>query len=291
MTEPPAGPLVLGLDIGGSSSRARLSRGGRQVAEAVGEGANVTTVDPALVEARLGALIAQLGRPQPAACCAGAAGSEFPAGKRLLEDLLARLLPGTKVLVVHDARLILAAARAGSGIALIAGTGSVAYGRNATAEEARAGGWGWILGDEGGGAWLVREAVRVLMRRRDAGEPMGALGDALFAATGTGDVLELAAKLQGDHLAGHWAAHAHVVFDAINGDHAAAEIADRAADALAALVQQVRNRLLITGPVVMAGGLLLNVPALSARVLLRIGNGILLSEPPVAGAVRLAEGI
>jgi hypothetical protein len=39
----------------------------------------------------------------------------------------------------------------------------------------------------------------------------------------------------------------------------------------------------------MAGGLLLNFPALSARVLSRIGNGILLSEEPVAGAVRIAE--
>jgi N-acetylglucosamine kinase-like BadF-type ATPase len=241
------------------------------------------------VEARLAALIAQVREPQPVACCAGAAGSEFAAGKRLLEGLLARLLPGTRVLVVHDARLILAAAGADSGIALIAGTGSVAYGRDADGEEARAGGWGWMLGDEGGGAWIVREAVRVLMRRRDAGEPMGALGEALFAATSTGDALELAGKLQGDHLAGHWAAHAHVVFEMINRDRAAVEIADRGADALAALVEQVRSRIAITGPVVMAGGLLLNFPALSARVLLRIGNGSLLSEAPVAGAVRLAE--
>ena len=283
--------LVLGLDIGGSSSRALLCKGGRQVAEAVGEGANVTTVDPALVEARLVALMAQLGRPQPDACCAGAAGSEFPAGKRLLEDLLARLLPSTRVLVVHDTRLVLAASGLESGIALIAGTGSVAYGRDAKAEEARVGGWGWMLGDEGGGAWIVREALRVLMRRRDAGEPMGALGEALFAATRTGDVLELAGQLQGDHLAGHWAAHAHVVFEMVNRDRAAVEIADRAADALAALVEQVRSRLAITGPVVMAGGLLLNFPALSARVLLRIGSGSLLSEAPVAGAVRLAEGL
>lgn len=281
--------LVLGLDIGGSSSRALLSQGGRTIADAMGPGANVASIDPQLVEERLTALIRELGSPHPIACCAGAAGSEFPAGKRLLEDLLARLLPGTRVLVVHDARLILAAAGADSGIALIAGTGSVAYGRDANAEEGRAGGWGWMLGDEGGGAWVVREAVRVLMRRRDAGEPMGALGEALFAATRTGDALELAGKLQGDHLAGHWAAHAHVVFEMIDRDRAAVEIADRAADALAALVEQVRSRLAITGPVVMAGGLLLNFPALSARVLSRIGDGRLLSEEPVAGAVRLAE--
>jgi len=283
--------LVLGLDIGGSSSRALLSQGGRTIADAIGPGANVASIDPQLVEERLTALIRKLGERHPIACCAGAAGSEFPAGKRLLEGLLARLLPGTKVLVVHDARLVLAAAGLESGIALIAGTGSVAYGRAANGEEARAGGWGWMLGDEGGGAWVVREAMRVLMRRHDVGEPMGALGEALFAATRTGDALELAGKLQGDHLAGQWAAHAHVVFEVINRDRAAVEIADRAADALAGLVEQVRSRLPITGPVVMAGGLLLNFPALSARVLLRIGTGSLLSEAPVAGAVRLAENL
>jgi glucosamine kinase len=281
--------VVLGLDIGGSSSRALLSQGGRTIAEGMGPGANVASIDPQLVEERLTALIRQLGSPRPSACCAGAAGSEFPAGKRLLEDLLSRLLPGTRVLVVHDARLVLAAAGLEAGIALIAGTGSVAYGRDADGKEARAGGWGWMVGDEGGGAWVVREAVRVLMRRRDAGEPMGALGDALFAATKTGDALELAGNLQGDHLAADWAAHAHNVFDVINRDRAAVEIADRGAEALAALVEQVRSRLAITGPVVMAGGLLLNFPALSARVLLRISSGILLSDEPVAGAVRLAQ--
>jgi N-acetylglucosamine kinase-like BadF-type ATPase len=268
-----------------------LSEGGRVVAEKVGEGANVTTVDAELVESRLTALIAALGSPRPAACCAGAAGSEFPAGHALHDSLLARLLPGTKVLVVHDARLILAAAGLEAGIALIAGTGSVAYGRDDAGNEVRAGGWGWMLGDEGGGAWLVREAVRELLRRRDAGEATGALGEALLAATQTGDALELAGKLQGDHLAAHWAAHAHVVFETVNRDRAVPGILDRAADALAELVEQVRDRLAFSGPVVMAGGLLLNYPALSARVLMRIGNGSVLSEEPVAGAVRIAQGL
>ena len=241
------------------------------------------------MEQRLTELIARLGSQQPATCCAGAAGSEFPEGRRLLETLLARLLPGSRVLVVHDARLILAAAGVDAGIALIAGTGSVAYGRDAAGEEVRVGGWGWMLGDEGGGAWIVREALRELMRRRDSGEPGGRLGEAMFAATGTSDALELAGKLQGDHLAGHWAAYAPVVLESLAGDRAAAVIVDRAADALAALVEQVRARLAITGPVVLAGGILLHFPELSAQVLSRIGNGRLLAADPVAGAVRLAE--
>ena len=50
-------PLVLGLDIGGSSSRARLSEGGRIVSEASAPGANVALIDPSLVEERLTSLI------------------------------------------------------------------------------------------------------------------------------------------------------------------------------------------------------------------------------------------
>jgi glucosamine kinase len=283
------GRLVLGLDIGGTSSRGRLSQGGRIVADAVAGGANVTTVDPKLVEERLTDLIAQLGSPHPAACCAGAAGSEFPDGRRRLEELLARLLPGSRVLVVHDTRLVLAAAGLESGIALIAGTGSVAHGRDAAGNEARVGGWGWLLGDEGGGAWIVREALRELMRRRDAGEPVSPLGDAMLSATSTRDVLELAGKLEGDHQAAHWAAHARVVIE--SADPAAAQIRERAAEALAALVEQVRARLSIDGPVVMAGGLLHNFPVLEAAVRERVGKSILLSAEPVAGAVRIAESL
>ena len=282
-----SGRLVLGLDIGGTSSRARLSEDGHTVAEATAGGANVTSVDPKLVEERLTELIGRLGSPRPTACCAGAAGSEFPEGRRRLEDLLARLLPGTRVLVVHDARLILAAAGVETGIALIAGTGSVAYGRDAAGAEARVGGWGWLLGDEGGGAWIVREAVRELMRRRDAGEPAGPLGEAMLSATSTKDVLELAGLLQGDLQAAHWAAHARVVMG--SADPAAAQIRGRAADALAALVEQVRARLSIAGPVVMAGGMLRTFPVLQAAVGERAGESILLAEEPVAGAVRIAE--
>ena len=89
---------------------AAVSQGGRIVAEASAPGANVALIDPTVVEERLTSLIDQLGSPQPAACCAGAAGAEVPAGKRRLEELLARLLPGCRVLVVHDTRLVLAAA-------------------------------------------------------------------------------------------------------------------------------------------------------------------------------------
>jgi glucosamine kinase len=80
---------------------------------------------------------------------------------------MARLLPAARVVVLHDARLVLAAAGQDEGVALIAGSGSVAYARDGRGREARAGGWGWLLGDVGSGAWMTREAAREVMRRAD----------------------------------------------------------------------------------------------------------------------------
>lgn len=281
---------VLGLDLGGSSSRARLVADGHIVAEAEGPGANVALIDSKLVEQRLTELLARLGSPRPAACCAGAAGSEVPAARRRLEELLARLLPGTRVLVVHDTRLILAAADVDTGIALISGTGSVAYARNAEGHEARAGGWGWMLGDEGSGAWIVRAALRELMRRQEAGEPIGELGDRLLSAIGAPDLLETIGRMQGFHEAGQWAAFAGVVFDAA-GDPGAVRIIDTAAQSLAQLAGRAGAKVGVKAPVILAGGLLINHPDLLTRVQARIEESTVLREAPVTGAVRLARSL
>jgi N-acetylglucosamine kinase-like BadF-type ATPase len=281
---------VLGLDIGGSSSRARLSEGGRVLAEAEGMGANVAELAPRTVERRLTALLAELGSVHPSVCCAGSAGAEVPAGRKRLEKLLMRLLPGCRIAVVHDTRLILAAARLESGIALIAGTGSVAYGRDAGGREARVGGWGWLLGDEGGAVWLAREAAREVMRRADAGEPSGRLGEAMFGAVRARGASELTGRLHRFREPRSWADLAHVVFETAGDDPGAGALIELAAEALTALVNRVRERLSFEGPVVLAGGLLLNHARLESAVRLRLGSIVVrLEEPPVAGAVRLAE--
>jgi glucosamine kinase len=281
---------VLGLDIGGSSSRARLSAEGRVLAEAEGMGANVAEVAPRTVERRLSALLADIGPMHPAACCAGSAGAEVLPARKRLEKLLMRLLPGTRIAVVHDSRLILAAAGLESGIALIAGTGSVAYGRAGDGREIRIGGWGWLLGDEGSAVWLAREAAREVMRRADAGEPAGRLGEALLEAARARNASELTGRLHRFREPRPWAQLAHVVFDAAGDDAGARALIELAADALAALVKRVQERLSYEGPVVLAGGLLLHQAHLESAVRHRLGSIVVrLEEPPVAGAVKLAE--
>ncbi|MDQ6919841.1 MAG: ATPase, partial [Candidatus Dormibacteraeota bacterium] len=86
-----------------------------------------------------------------------------------------------------------------------------------------------------------------------------------------------------------WAALAGAIFAAAESDPGANALASQAGASLAALVDVVRGRIGGAGPVVLAGGLLLNQPLLEAAVRERLAGEVLrLEEPPVAGAVRLA---
>jgi len=79
------------------------------------------------------------------------------------------------------------------------------------------------------------------------------------------------------------------VFETAGEDPGAASLVERAASGLAELVESVRQRVSVEGPVVLAGGQLLNQPRLESAVRRRLGAAMRLEEPPVAGAVRLAE--
>lgn len=251
-----------------------------------GPGANVATLDGGLVDDRITQLLRKLGDIEPLACCAGAAGAEVPEGRARLESLLRRLLPGSRICVVHDARLVLAAAGLDSGIALIAGTGSVAYGRTREGRELQRGGWGWMVGDEGSGVWITREAARVVMARAEADTPIGALGEALMNATNTDDAREMVRELHSRREPMRWAELASTVFDTATYDDGASDIVRRAGVALARLVEGLG----IDGPVVLAGGLLLHQPALEQAVRDALKREcVRLEQPPVAGAVRMAE--
>ena len=265
--------------------------GANAVHDAEGPGANVATLEARLVDERVTELLRSLGEPRPEACCAGAAGAEVAEGRARLESLLGRLLPDCRLIVVHDARLVLAAAGLEEGIALIAGTGSVAYGRTRDGREVQRGGWGWMIGDEGSGVWITREAVRLLMNRTERGYDLGELGEAMLAAGGVADVRQLILKLHSRHEPRDWALLARVVSGTAGIDVGAREVLRRAGVELAARATEVHAALDLPGPVVLAGGLLLNEPLLeeSVRASLPDMRIVRLEEPPVEGAVRLAE--
>ena len=286
---------LLGLDIGGSTSRAQLADGGRIVAEARAASASMTAAGPELADRALTELLGQLPELTGSldAVCAGAAGSvTAPDASAFLTTRLAPLTVSGRVVVVPDVALVLPAAGLTDGIAVICGTGSIAVG-SWRGRSSRAGGWGYLLGDEGGGYWVVREAIRILLAREAGGQPAGPMAAALFAAAGVAGLTELRAEFYRAPAPARWAALAPAVLE--SADPAAAALCADAATALAALAALATAQLGQPAglPVVLAGGLL-GVPGLSDRVHAAIASALpgspirVLTDPPVAGAVRLA---
>src|ERR1700733_6565624 len=89
----------------------------------------------------------------------------FSGGPADKESILGEILKSDQTLVTDDAFNALSGATAGEpGLVVIAGTGSIAFGRNRAGRTARAGGWGYLFGDEGGGFWIARQALRAALR-------------------------------------------------------------------------------------------------------------------------------
>src|SRR4029079_10955142 len=108
----------------------------------------------------------------PAAICLGIAGVDRDDDARVVSELMKRIGYKARILVVNDALIALeAGAPEQPGVVVIAGTGSIAYGRNDRNQAARAGGWGYMLGDEGSGYWIGRAALRAVLRESDRRGP------------------------------------------------------------------------------------------------------------------------
>jgi len=98
----------------------------------------------------------------------GIAGADHPAHRQEVVDSLSIFFPRGNFTVDNDARIALTGAVGyGGGVVVIAGTGSVAFGRNEDGEEWRAGGWGPIVGDEGSGFGIARAALAAIVRAYD----------------------------------------------------------------------------------------------------------------------------
>ncbi|WP_260853271.1 N-acetylglucosamine kinase [Kocuria palustris] len=301
---------VLGLDIGGTSTRGLRADGPagaparelRLRAEASGGSANIQNVSSDAARDVLSRVLGELGAKDVAAfgrtdVVIGAGGVDTDADAQRLRGLVLEAAPGlagASLRIVHDTRLLLAAAGADTGIALIAGTGSVAWGCSPDGCEARRGGWGYLLGDEGSAWWLGREAARRALARADSGAPADALDRAVLAARGLRRPSELIGDFHAHPDRTAWASlAAEVDRCARHGHDGARALLRTAAGELIRLAAGVGEQLGLTGPLVVGGGLTassLLVEALADRA---GGAGLAaplpLSEPPVRGALHLAD--
>jgi glucosamine kinase len=128
--------------------------------------------------------------------CAGLAGAGRKSVIRRVMVFLAQEFPTALTQVATDYEIALeAAAGSGPGVVLIAGTGSVAYGRNAAREAARAGGHGPWIGDEGSAFEIGRRAVSAAARARDSDAPATILATLIPTALSYPDWDELVLQI------------------------------------------------------------------------------------------------
>ena len=171
---------VLGVDAGGTGTRAVVVEGG-SVVDVIDIGAMNVVLHADSVD-RIAALI---GQTRVHAAGLGLAGVQSEADAQRVVDAL-RLFTDVPVAVTDDSEAALIGAFGGSpGIVVIAGTGSIACGRNERGELRRIGGHGFLLGDEGGGYWIGREVMRAVLRADDGSGPQTALTDVVEAAFGS----------------------------------------------------------------------------------------------------------
>jgi len=110
----------------------------------------------------------------------GIAGADHPAHRQEIVDSLNIFFPRGNFTIDNDARIALTGAIGfGAGVVVIAGTGSVAFGRNDAGDEARAGGWGPTLGDEGSAYGIARAGLSAVLRTYDGRGPATKMIDIL----------------------------------------------------------------------------------------------------------------
>lgn len=295
---------VLGIDAGGTKTICLLAdERGAIVGEARGPGANLHVAGEAAVEDALGGVIAgAVGHRdlRPAAICVGMAGVDREDEARRVAAIVRRLGSTSRVLIVNDALIALVAgARDAPGIVIIAGTGSIAYGRNANGEAARAGGWGHMVGDEGSAFWIGRETLAAVMRAADGRGPSTRLTADVLAHFDISDVSRLPGIVY-DREAPRVSVGALgpiVQQAAAQGDAVAVHILDRAARELVLAAQSVAARLAMRGEAftfVLAGAVFRIVPWLVEELRRRLVEVAprcqvqQLEVEPAVGAVWLA---
>jgi N-acetylglucosamine kinase-like BadF-type ATPase len=217
--------------VGAEGGQAKLLRA---VTESVAGACQAASIDPSTVRFH--------------SACFGASGGPEDKRATLVETLRAEHLT-----VTTDAVIALTGATGGEpGIITIAGTGSIAFGRNAAGVEARAGGWGYIFGDEGSAFDLARQGIRAALRHEEGWGPPTALHALFLANAGAQSASEL---LHAFYTAAYPRPRVAsfgplVERAAAEGDPVAAGILRKAAAELALLASAVRRQIFQPGDIV-----------------------------------------
>ncbi len=240
--------LYLGIDGGGTKTDCAVgddtailgrSKAGGSKVQRVGEERARESLHGAIIQA------CQQARCDPGAithACVGMAGASQPDARDTVRRIVAEVVRG-KVEVVEDMIVAFEAAfPETSGVIVLAGTGSIVYGRNERGETARAGGWGPAVSDEGSGDWIGRAGVAAALRAIDGGQSNALIGGIMNAwhVVTREDVARVANSSPPPDFA---ALFPLVLSSADRGDGMARDILMRAGTELALLAKVVMRRL------------------------------------------------
>lgn len=287
--------FYVGIDGGGTSVRVVVVDSALQLyAQATGTSANPnsagreaaqqaiqSTIQAALAEADLQA-------DQIVGVGAGVAGTRL--FKDWLRDVIRQVLPNAAQSLSTDYEIALVGAHGKQeGAILIAGTGSIAYGINAQGDSKRAGGWGYLLGDEGSGYWLGDQLLRAVVRGADGRDRSTSLTAPLFERLNLTTVDDLIDWRYNHATPSDVASLASFVLDHAH-DALANKIIQGAAYELALLVLTVTHALKLTKTqIALAGGLLSAMNPLTSALLSHLTLETLpqVQYAPVMGAAIL----
>ncbi len=303
--------LLLGIDGGGTKTDAWLAyddecpspavvgrgRSGSSNPQLVGVGSAQQNIllaaEKAFHDARL------TWAPADVACVALAGVGREPIRQVMLE--WSRRVPLARhVRVVHDAQAVLSGGTTeGWGAAVICGTGSFAYGESSAALPARAGGWGYLFGDEGSGFALGCAALQAVAHAADGRGATTLLTPLILDALQVRETAELIPAIyDSSTIRQDIAALSPCLFRAVEeGDQIAQQICHNAVDALCTLVLSIKQQLCFEPhgyELAMAGGVLENQPAMRDGIVSGLEQrdaapkSIRLVTEPVAGALLLA---
>jgi glucosamine kinase len=297
-----AAPYLIGIDGGGSATRARLTDGaGRGLGDGVAGPSSLSLgVKPAWAQIELA--IARcfasadlpVAPPHDCALGAGLAGANFKDQAQQFLRISGRF--AHVALATDGATLLLGAFGGRPGVVVAAGTGSVGEALRRDGSRVSVGGWGFPVGDEGGGAWLGLGAVRAAQWALDGRAARGALAEAIYQRIGAQaeDILAWCAEAG----QGAYAQLAPHVFAAADADPAAAALLRAAADSICAMADALDPAGDL--PVALSGSIGLRLmPYLPARLAARlqepegdaVDGALLLVRNAVAAAAPASTGV
>ncbi|MDW6023060.1 BadF/BadG/BcrA/BcrD ATPase family protein [Mesorhizobium sp. BAC0120] len=293
--------VIVGIDIGGTKTHVRaVPVEGGPARDLVLSSGEWRVRNWELDAARLLELVTGLVEGAPlAAIAVGAHGCDDAEECEAFQAALSARTD-TPLAVVNDAELMPLALGFTGQIGVVAGTGSIAVCRPSADRMLVAGGWGWIIGDEGSAAGLMRQAVRAVSRHFDSGGGRGEpLVEAIFETLKVPSIPRLGSSLSEMRSAAVVGRHAAAIFEAAEaGSQLAVEVIREGGRALAQTAALLEARGANATHAVAGGSVIAGQPLLwraFAEGLVEASSGRiaphLFTGKPVEGACYLAGSL